>query len=165
MSNKPVRLARVVRAPAPPLPPFEALDRTHREMLLVLQQLESLVDHVAQNGCDEQARASADEIHRFFADNARQHHQDEERFIFPGLLSGSDIELIQHVRRLEQDHGWLEEDWLELAPQIEAIARGYNWYDLDMLRHAMPVFRELYVEHIALEESMVYPAAKRQQQA
>ena len=165
MSNKPVRLARVVRAPAPALPPFEALDRTHREMLLVLQQIDALVEHVAQNGCDEPARASAAEVHRFFAENARQHHADEERFIFPGLLSGSDVELIQHVRHLEQDHGWLEEDWLELAPQIEAISRGYNWYDLDMLRHAMPVFRQLYEEHIALEESLVYPAAKRQQQA
>jgi hemerythrin-like domain-containing protein len=162
MSNKPVRLARVVRAPAPPLPPFEALDRTHRQMLEVLKQIDDLVEHVEQHGCDEQARASAGEIHRFFAENARKHHADEERFIFPGLLAGNDLELVQHVRLLEQDHGWLEEDWLELSPQIEAISRGYNWYDLDTLRHALPVFRQLYEEHIALEESMVYPAAKRQ---
>jgi hemerythrin-like domain-containing protein len=73
--------------------------------------------------------------------------------------------MIQHVRRLQQDHGWLEEDWRELSPQVEAIAKGYNWYDLAMLRLALPVFTALYKEHIALEESMVYPEARRRRQA
>ena len=72
---------------------------------------------------------------------------------------------MQHVRRLQQGHGWLEEDWLQLAPQIEAIANGYNWYDLTMLRNALPVFTALYHEHIGLEESLIYPEAKRHQQA
>ncbi len=85
--------------------------------------------------------------------------------MFPGLLASADEELRRSVVRLQQDHGWLEEDWLELAPQLEAVAQGYNWYDLDMLRHALPVFAALYHDHIALEESMVYPAAKRRQEA
>ena len=34
-----------------------------------------------------------------------------------------------------------------------------------MLRAALPVFTTLYQEHIALEESLVYPAAKRHAQA
>lgn len=34
-----------------------------------------------------------------------------------------------------------------------------------MLRHALPIFEALYLEHIALEESVVYPAARRLQQA
>jgi hypothetical protein len=85
--------------------------------------------------------------------------------VFPGLLASGDAELVQHVRRLQQDHGWLEEDWLELAPQLEAIGQGYNWYDLAMLRHALPVFTALYVDHIGLEESLIYPEAKRRQAA
>ena len=72
---------------------------------------------------------------------------------------------MHHVKRLQQDHGWIEEDWRELAPQIEAISAGYNWYDLPMLRAALPVFTALYQEHIALEESLIYPAARRQAQA
>ena len=43
--------------------------------------------------------------------------------------------------------------------------QGYNWYDLAMLRLALPVFTALYKEHIALEESMVYPEARRRRQA
>jgi hemerythrin-like domain-containing protein len=63
--------------------------------------------------------------------------------------------------RLQQDHGWLEEDWLELSPQLQAVAEGYSWYDLDTLRAGVPIFTELYRDHIALEESMIYPEARR----
>ena len=63
--------------------------------------------------------------------------------------------------RLQQDHGWLEEDWLELEPMLQAVAQGYSWYDLDMLRQATTVFTELYLDHIDLEESLIYPEAKR----
>ena len=72
---------------------------------------------------------------------------------------------MQQVQRLQQDHGWLEEDWRELSPQIEASAQGYNWYDLAMLRLALPVFTALYKEHIALEEALVYPEARRRRLA
>ena len=68
---------------------------------------------------------------------------------------------MQHVQRLQQGHGWLEEDWIELSTHIEAIANGYSWYDLTMLQHALPIFTALYHDHIALEESMIYPEARR----
>ena len=84
--------------------------------------------------------------------------------VFPPLLASGDPLLVQHIERLQQDHGWLEEDWLELAPQIEAIGKGYSWYDIDVLRQALPVFTQLYHDHIALEESLIYPEAKRRRQ-
>jgi hemerythrin-like domain-containing protein len=158
------RPARPARPPAPALPAFEALDQTHRRVLELLDQLDRLIVHLDAHGPDPTARRLAAEIHAFFNEHARQHHADEERLVFPSLLTSSDPELVQHVRRLQQDHGWLEEDWLELAPHMEAVAGGYNWYDLTMLRHALPVFRALYEEHIGLEESLIYPAAKRRQQ-
>lgn len=159
---KPVRFARPARPPAPPLPGFESLDRAHREVLKVLEDFERLLAHVDENGPDSVARASAKHIQEFFSGPAMAHHAEEERLIFPGLLASGDAELVQHVQRLQQDHGWLEEDWIEMSTQIEAIANGYNWYDLNTLRHALPVFANLYREHIALEESLVYPAARRQ---
>jgi len=157
----PARTPRPERTPVAAPAGFEALDRTHREIQAVLKRFSELLDHVDDNGPDEAARRVAGEIRTFFDDHARQHHADEERQVFPQLLSSGDAELVHHVRRLQQDHGWLEEDWLELAPQIEAIEHGYNWYDLPMLRHALPVFEALYAEHIVLEETVVYPAAKR----
>ena len=41
------------------------------------------------------------------------------------------------------------------------MAEGYAWYDPDYLRAAIPVFTELYREHIALEENIVYPESRR----
>lgn len=164
-SARQARAARPARSPAPPLPAFDALDRTHAQMLQVLDDFDALLDHLDERGPDEKARAVAARILSFFNTHAREHHAQEEQVVFPPLLAGQDSELAAHVRRLQQDHGWLEEDWLELAPQIEAVSRGYNWYDLAMLRHALPVFRQLYQEHIALEESLVYPAARRKQGA
>jgi hemerythrin-like domain-containing protein len=156
---------RPARTPAPPLPPFEALDRTHHKVIEVLGQFERLLAHLDENGADDVARASAAEIFGFFEGNAREHHLQEEQHVFPPLLASSNANLVEAVRRLQQDHGWLEEDWLELAPQIEAIAKGYNWWDLAMLRLALPIFTALYHEHIGLEESLIYPEAKRRQAA
>jgi hemerythrin-like domain-containing protein len=156
---------RPARAPAPALPPFEALDRTHHKIIEVLGQFERLLAHLDENGADDVARASAAEIFAFFEGHARNHHLEEERHVFPSLLASDNVRLVEAVRRLQQDHGWLEEDWLELAPQIEAIAKGYNWWDLAMLRLALPIFTALYHEHIGLEESLIYPEARRRQAA
>jgi hemerythrin-like domain-containing protein len=165
---KPVAAARPARPGRPAITQpagFESLDATHREAVKMLRALEQLLPHVSDNGPDEAARTSAREIMAFFSGPARQHHADEEALVFPDLLGSSDEAMVQHVRRLQQDHGWLEEDWLQLSPHIEAIASGYNWYDLEMLRKAVPVFWELYREHIVLEEAIVYPAAKRLREA
>lgn len=159
------RLPRQTRSAVPPLPEFEKLDQAHRAALEMLQAIDRLITHLDDQGLDAAARASAMDILAFFEGPGRDHHAQEEAQVFPGLLTSSDAELVQHVRRLQQDHGWLEEDWRELKPQIEGIANGYNWYDLAMLRHALPVFTALYQEHISLEENVVYPAAKRHRAA
>jgi hemerythrin-like domain-containing protein len=159
------RPARPSRPPGPALPDFGQLDATHRAALDMLQAFDRLLAHLDDQGLDDTARSSAREILAFFTGPGRDHHAQEEAQVFPGLLAGPDAELAHHVRRLQQDHGWIEEDWRELQPQVEAVAAGYNWYDLGLLRAALPVFTGLYHEHIALEESLIYPAARRQVQA
>lgn len=163
--------ARPDRPPRPPRPAlvqpdhFEMLDQTHRDVMVQLGRLGELIEHLERHGVDDRARELAKSIADFFNGHARQHHAEEEARVFPALLASGDGDLVHHVRRLQQDHGWLEEDWLELAPPLEAIASGYTWYDLEMLRHALPVFTELYRDHILLEETVVYPAAKQHQAA
>ena len=141
---------------------LDALDSCHREVLVTLRDLTRLIEHLDDNGPDEAAGRMARDIVRFFSQAARAHHADEERLIFPGLLQSADTELVQHVQRLQQDHGWLEEDWLTLSPQLDAVAQGYSWYDIDALRHGTEVFIALYKDHIDLEESLIYPEARRQ---
>ncbi len=141
--------------------PFEALDACHREVIEALQRMARFIDHLEDNGVDDTARAEASSLVTFFSQHARQHHADEEKHVFPSLLTSEDTELIQHVRRLQQDHGWLEEDWIELSPQLDAVSQGYSWYNIDVLRQGLGVFTALYHDHIDLEESLIYPEAKR----
>jgi iron-sulfur cluster repair protein YtfE (RIC family) len=161
MPTAKTRNARPARPAVPPLPSFEALDKTHRQVLETLGELAKLLEHLDAHGLDQAARTRAADICRFFDETARSHHMAEEQVVFPSLLADGDSELVQHVQRLQQDHGWLEEDWLEIGPQLRAVAEGYNWYDLDFLRQGLPIFDELYRDHIALEESMIYPEARR----
>ncbi|MBP6899479.1 MAG: hemerythrin domain-containing protein [Burkholderiaceae bacterium] len=158
----PARRQRPPRSAVPALPTLERLDHTHRRLLQALVELGHLVEHLAEHGVDAGARHSARTLCRFFGSQARQHHADEETLVFPPLVRKGDAQLIEQVLRLQQDHGWLEEDWLELAPQLQAVAEGYSWYELDLLRHGVQVFTSLYHEHIALEESLIYPEARRQ---
>jgi hemerythrin-like domain-containing protein len=162
MSALDTRQPRPARSPAPAVPTMDKLDKTHAQMLVVLDQLTALMDHLESEGVDPAARETARSICAFFNENARQHHADEEALIFPKLLQAGDAEIVQHVHRLQQDHGWLEEDWIELGPQLQAVSEGYSWYDLDTLRAAVGIFADLYHDHIGLEESMIYPHARRQ---
>lgn len=159
------RKPRPSRAAAPALPSIESLDRTHRQMMDVLVDLSHLVKHLEAQGVDQSARQSAKAICKFFDEHAREHHLHEETVVFPVLIRKGDPELTAHVLRLQQDHGWLEEDWLELAPQLQAVAEGYSWYELDGLRQGIEIFTALYHEHIGLEESLVYPEARLQMAA
>ena len=155
------------RAERPHRPPLadpgtmEVLDRTHREIVEMLTRLHMLIEKLEVRGIDDSVRKLAQDICRFFDETARPHHAAEEELVFPELLASGDAELVQHVNRLQQDHGWLEEDWLEMAPHLRAVANGQSWYDIDVLRTAVPIFTELYRDHIALEETVVYPASRR----
>lgn len=152
---------RTGRTSVPTLPPMEELEATHRELMLALEQLDQLVRGVERDGSTAPLRAIARSVVRFFAEVGHHHHTEEERHVFPDLLASGDVDLIQHVHRLQQDHGWLEEDWREIGPQVDALAQGIGGVDFDTLRQAVEVFSQLYREHIALEESLIYPEAKR----
>lgn len=139
---------------------FVALDACHRRVQEQLVALGALLARLDSHGLDRTARDLAGTAVRFFDSEARRHHEQEERVVFPPLLASGAPELVQHVRRLQQDHGWLEENWLELQPLLAAIADGHGWVDLDLLRNVIEVFGALYDDHIALEESLVYPQAR-----
>ena len=114
---------------------------------------------------EQQLRAAAAAVVRHFSTTARQHHEDEERHVFPKLAAGDDVAMQHAVQRLQQDHLWLEEDWRELQPHLDAIACGQSWYDVAVLREGSEIFAALSREHIALAESCLYPGARTLLQA
>jgi hypothetical protein len=59
---------------------------------------------------------------------------------------------------LQQDHGWIEENWLELAPNCAPWPTATAGPTRPS-SSTMPVFLSL-CEAIALEESLIYPESK-----
>ena len=143
---------------------FEFLDATHRDIQQHIQQLHTLVDAIDNEGLNPANRGTAQRVLDFFNGEARQHHLDEEKHIFPALLASQDAQIVQAAERLVQDHGWLEENWLQIEPSIAAATHGNLWFDPAELRHALEVFEALYLDHILLEESLAYPEAKKRLQ-
>ena len=139
---------------------FEVLDACHRQMVDMLARLSALVDGLDQGAPDREARRTAEEIIQFFSHTARHHHEDEERHVFPQLQDSTDPEVVQAVLRLKQDHHWMDVDWKELSPAIAAVADNRGGYDLEALREGVEIFTELSRDHIALEESYIYPQAR-----
>lgn len=139
---------------------FEALDACHQQIHVHLTELATLARHVEAKGLDAKAQQQAGAIEAFFSGTSRQHHAEEEKNVFPQLLASGNAELVAAVRNLQQDHGWIEENWIELAPQLRAIASGNNWVDAAEFQHDVEVFLELCQGHIALEETLVYPESK-----
>lgn len=139
---------------------FAFLDSTHRDIQQHLIQLRAVVDAIERTGLNQANREQARRVLAFFNGEARQHHLDEEKHIFPGLLVSADEKIVRAAEHLTQDHGWLEENWLQMAPSLEAAANGNLWFDPQELQHALDVFEALYVDHIQLEESIAYPAAR-----
>lgn len=140
---------------------FEFLDATHVTLGRHLQSLMGMADQFRDAALTTSQMSELKIICRFFDQDARQHHLDEELHIFPPLLQSKDGQLQHTVKQLQQDHGWLEENWLELQPLIEQAMMGnsYIWEELD---HALKVFHALYQDHMMLEERIAYPSAKAQ---
>ena len=139
---------------------FDVLDACHRQTVAVLARLAELVSGLDQGDPDREAREAVAEIIQFFSQTARQHHEDEERHVFPRLLGSDDPETVQVVLRLQQDHHWMDVDWRELSPALAAIAAGQGGYDAAALREGVEIFTALTHDHIALEESCIYSQAR-----
>jgi hemerythrin-like domain-containing protein len=142
--------------------PFEALDECHRQIMSHLADLTNLARQIEAKGVDAVAQQQAGAIEAFFSSTSREHHAQEEKSVFPPLLASADPALAATVHRLQQDHGWIEENWIELSPQLSAIASGNNWPDPAEFLHGVQVFVELCTDHIALEETVVYPESRAQ---
>lgn len=139
---------------------FSALDTCHQQMLQHLLDLQHVAEHLEAQGLEEADRRLAGVVQEFFSSTSRAHHEMEEQKVFPGLLASASTELKAVVHSLQQDHGFIEENWIELGPQLRGIAEGNDWFDVAEFLHNVEVFLQLVSRHIVLEESLIYPEAK-----
>jgi iron-sulfur cluster repair protein YtfE (RIC family) len=135
------------------------LDAYHRQVRPHLDRLAALAARVENAPLADPDCAEACAIEAFFSGSMREHHLMEEAIVFPTLLASGDGELVTLVRTLMQDHGWIEQTWLEIAPQLRAVAQGHHWIDPAEFSHGAEVFLELCYGHAALEDTVIHPQA------
>ncbi len=140
--------------------PFEALDECHRQIMVQLERLTELARRIETHGFEPSLQERARAIESFFSGTSREHHLLEEKSVFPPLIALGDPALTATVESLQQDHGWIEENWIELAPQLSAIGSGNNWPDPAEFLHGVQVFVDLCKGHIGLEETVVFPQSR-----
>lgn len=140
--------------------PFELLAACHDRVRRSLDLLQRLVQHVREHGADDEARTAAADVLRYFTLAAPQHHEDEERHVFPLLRETGDAALIDAAGRLHEDHVAMAAAWAQLAPRLEAVAEGVFDGQIDAMADAARAFKTLYDGHLELEDGSVFSVAQ-----
>lgn len=140
--------------------PFEMLHACHERVQRTLNLQERLCRYLVESGCDASAQAAARDVLRYFDIAAPLHHEDEEKHVFPRLEGSSDTALRNAIARLQGEHVAMAARWHEARAALEALAEGRIAAFAPAQQAALAAFAAGYAEHILLEETLVYPAAR-----
>jgi hemerythrin-like domain-containing protein len=142
--------------------PLEMLSACHGRIATQCATLRRLVPHLLAHGVDDEARAAAIRVMRYFDTAARHHHADEEDDLFPALIesmAGSDaICLREIIDCLKADHRALEACWRHLRGLLESIAAGEQ---VSLVADDVEALAVRYESHIEREEKELLPMAAR----
>jgi len=142
--------------------PLEMLSACHGRIEDQCATLRRLQAHLPGHGSDEQARVAAAGLLRYFDVSARQHHDDEERDLFPALLesvAGSDPVCLRELTgQLAAEHRELEARWRRLRAVLERVVEGAP---ATLAVAEIDAFAGLYARHIEREEHELLPMAAR----
>jgi len=153
--------------------PFEMLGACHERVLRMLELLARLREHVKTHGADTQARDAARDVMRYFDQAGPQHHEDEERHVFPPLLAQHNptmsavLAVVTVVERLQQDHREMAVLWALVRSALNTLHEaaeawaGFSAQD----QQRFDTYDALYRRHLLDEDQVVYPAARRLMQA
>jgi pyridoxamine 5'-phosphate oxidase len=136
------------------------LEACHAMIEHQLQILENLVSHLAARGADEEARGAAKALIRYFDTAAREHHHDEDEYLFPllrELAARADRpEVGATLYELEREHGQMDVLYSKLRDKLRKIAEeDAARLDAGEVAH----FSWLYRRHMRLEAHVVHPFA------
>lgn len=106
--------------------PIQDFSHCHDGIVSKLDMLGELPDVLAPAA---RARDIAEKAVAFFHVAIFEHHQDEERELFPAVLSSADpgeemAQVKAMVRRLTDEHRALEALWQQLEPGLKKLAKG-----------------------------------------
>lgn len=140
--------------------PFEMLEACHLRVQRTLALQQRLCEHLQTKGCDASAQSAARDVLRYFDIAAPLHHEDEELHVFPLLQASHDPQLRAAVDRLQSEHLAMGARWKVARAALLALAEGGVAEFSAEQTAALAAFAAGYAEHIRLEESLIYPAAR-----
>ncbi len=135
-------------------------DVAHQLVQQFMDELQEMLDDLISGTLSAQQANVLSKIVSFFDNEMKQHHVEEERHIFPVLLSKDNELLREKVRMLKADHDELRKGWSDLKRAIEQMAASPA-ADGKTLRACFERYSECFARHLVLEESVQYsPEAK-----
>ncbi|HEU5293329.1 MAG TPA: hemerythrin domain-containing protein [Burkholderiaceae bacterium] len=143
--------------------PFAMLAACHERVVRSLDLLQRLLEHLDRVGRDEQARAAAHDVWRYFELAAPAHHTDEERHVLPLLCQSGDPHLVDVAQRLQADHDALRAVWRALGPllsKVHAAPSALTPEDSQRLRAQAAAFIAIHEQHLPLEDDVAFPATR-----
>ncbi|WP_298402514.1 pyridoxamine 5'-phosphate oxidase [Janthinobacterium sp.] len=142
--------------------PIAVLKHCHDKIRKQLTTLHNLLGHLGQNGNTPEAQQAAKAVLQYFNKAAHLHHADEEQDLMPMLqatATGEDAALLATlVPGILADHQRMDQAWLTLRPELDAIAAGT---DSQLSHDGVRDYIAAYQAHMAKEEGQLAPMAKR----
>ena len=130
----------------------------HRRIEREIATLGRLQRHLPEFGCDDDARAAARAILKYFDGAASNHHADEEESVFPRLRAVAPDTARALCDDLEHDHEALASTWRRLRPLLAGISVAVR---ANLSAKDVDGIRELYTSHMLREELLLIPLAAR----
>ena len=142
--------------------PIAVLKHCHDKIRKQLTTLQNLLGHLGQNGNTPEAQQAAKAVLQYFNKAAHLHHDDEEQDLMPMLqatATGEDAALLATlVPEILADHQRMDQAWLTLRPELDAIAAGTA---VQLSAHGVRDYVAAYQAHMSKEEGQLAPMAKR----
>jgi hemerythrin-like domain-containing protein len=135
--------------------PLALLRTSHSGILDHCDLLEQLVTKLKSGGDETDLRNTARKIINYFSGDARLHHLDEEKDLFP-LLARQSLKLADLIHVLRQEHEQLDVLWAALEDGLKHITRID---DPEPFVVAASRFCELNRQHVKRENMEFLPVA------
>jgi hemerythrin-like domain-containing protein len=140
--------------------PLEMLHACHDRVRRSLGLLQRICERVRQGRVDPAVRDAATDVLRYFDRAAPLHHEDEEKHIFPAVRAGAQDSITRNaLARLQHQHGQMAEGWAALRVPLAALASGDDAALGPADCDAAMRYIALYLDHAAVEETLIFPAA------
>ena len=151
------------QAPTSPVDTDEPLNNFSHCHAGIVRHLDTFGELPALLAPAQRAREVAEDIVKFFRAAAFEHHEEEERELFPAVLGssapGEEREMVkQMIDALTREHRDIEKQWNALEPQLKKVAKGQA---VDIDPQAIASLVAQYKAHARFEELEFLPLSEK----